>query len=43
MGWALSLKALEPRPVFVAYLGRIGQRPAYQQAMAQSEALVKKA
>jgi glutathione S-transferase len=43
IGWALSMKALEPRPVFAAYLGRIGQRPAYQRAMAQSEALAKKA
>lgn len=30
-------------PAFGAYLGRVGQRPAYQRAMAQSEALAKKA
>jgi glutathione S-transferase len=42
IGWALSMKALEPRSVFGAYLGHIGQRPAYQRAMAQSEALAKK-
>jgi len=28
------MKAIEPRPVFGAYLARIGQRPAYQRAMA---------
>jgi glutathione S-transferase len=43
IGWAFSMKALEPRPVFGAYLGRVGQRPAYQRAWAQSEALAKKA
>ena len=43
IGWALSMKALEPRPVFGAYLGRIGRRPAYQRAMAQSDALAQKA
>jgi len=37
------MKALEPRPIFGAYLQRIGQRPAYQRAWAQSEALAKKA
>jgi len=42
IGWAMSMKAVEPRPVFGAYLGRIGQRPAYQRAMAQSEALTPK-
>jgi hypothetical protein len=37
------MKAIEPRPAFGAYLGRVSQRPAYQRAMAQSEALQKKA
>jgi hypothetical protein len=39
----MSMKAIESRPVFGAYLERIGQRPAYQRAMAQSEALAKPA
>jgi glutathione S-transferase len=39
IGWALMMKAMEPRPAFGAYLGRIAQRPAYQRANAQSEAL----
>ena len=42
IGWALSMKALEPRPAFAAYLERIGQRAAYQRAMTQSEALAQK-
>jgi glutathione S-transferase len=42
IGWAVSMKAVEPRPVFGSYLGRIGQRPAYQRAMAQSGALAPK-
>ncbi len=42
IGWAMSMKAIEPRPAFGAYLGRVGQRPAYQRAMAQSEAMTKK-
>ena len=43
IGWGLSMKAVEPRPAFGAYLGRVGQRPAYQRAMAQNEALAQKA
>jgi glutathione S-transferase len=43
MGWGMALKALEPRPVFGAYLGRMLERPAYQRANAQNEALAKKA
>ena len=43
IGWGISMKAIEPRPVFGAYLARIGQRLAYQRAMAQSEALAKPA
>jgi len=42
IGWGLSMKAIEPRPAFGAYLGRVSQRPAYQRAMAQSEALTPK-
>jgi glutathione S-transferase len=43
MGWGLALKALEPRPVFGAYLARMLERPAYQRANAQNEALAKNA
>jgi glutathione S-transferase len=43
IGWGLGMKAIEPRPAFEAYLGRVSSRPAYQRAMAQSEALQKKA
>lgn len=43
VGWAIMMKAMEPRAVFTAYLARIGQRPAYQRANAQSEALAKQA
>jgi glutathione S-transferase len=39
IGWAMLMKAVEPRPAFGAYLGRIGQRPAYRRVTAQSEAL----
>jgi glutathione S-transferase len=42
IGWGLGMKAIEPRPAFGAYLGRVSLRPAYQRAMAQSEALQKK-
>jgi len=42
IGWGLSMKAIEPRPAFAAYLGRVSSRPAYQRAMAQSEALTPK-
>lgn len=41
IGWGLMMKAVEPRPAFGAYLARVSQRPAYQRAMAQSEALTK--
>jgi glutathione S-transferase len=43
MGYGnLAMKAIEPRPAFGAYLGRVSQRPAYQRSMAQSEALTPK-
>jgi glutathione S-transferase len=42
IGWGLSMKAIEPRPAFAAYLGRVSSRPAYQRSMAQSEALTPK-
>ena len=31
--WGLMVKALEPRPVFLQYVDRIGQRPALQKSM----------
>jgi glutathione S-transferase len=42
IGWGLMMKALEPRPAFGAYLGRIAERPAYKRSMAQDEELAKK-
>lgn len=42
IGWGMAMKAIEPRPAFGAYLGRVSQRPAYQRSMAQSEALTPK-
>jgi len=42
IGWGLSMKAIEPRPAYAAYLGHVSSRPAYQRAMAQSEALTPK-
>ena len=42
IGWGVAMKAIEPRPAFAAYLGRVSQRPAYQRAMAQNEPLAQK-
>jgi hypothetical protein len=33
----MMTKALEPRPVFGGYLGRISERPAYKRANEQAE------
>jgi glutathione S-transferase len=41
IGWGLAMEAFEPNATFGAYLARVGQRPAYQRANAQSEALAK--
>jgi glutathione S-transferase len=41
IGWGLMMKALEPRPAFTNYLGRLNARPAYQRVTAQNEALMK--
>jgi glutathione S-transferase len=41
IGWGLMMKALEPRPAFIEYLGRLSLRPAYQRFTAQNEALTK--
>ena len=42
IGWGVATKAIEPRPAFGAYLGRVCSRPAYQRSMAQNEALTPK-
>jgi glutathione S-transferase len=42
IGWGLMMKALEPRPAFGAYLGRLSARPAYKRFTAQNEELEKK-
>jgi len=42
IGWGVATKAIEPRPAFGAYLGRVSSRPAYQRSMAQNEALTPK-
>jgi glutathione S-transferase len=41
IGWGLMTKALEPRPAFTAYAARLRDRPAFQRATAQVEALAK--
>jgi glutathione S-transferase len=43
IGWGMMTKALEPRPSFQAYVGRITQRPAYKRFMEQAEKLMEKA
>jgi glutathione S-transferase len=42
IGWGLMMKAIEPRPAFAEYMGRLTQRPAYQRFTAQSEEMAKK-
>jgi glutathione S-transferase len=42
IGWGLMMKALEPRPVFSDYVGRLTQRPAYQRFTAMSDGLAAK-
>jgi glutathione S-transferase len=41
IGWGLMMKALEPRPAFTQYLGRLSARPAFQRVTAQNDALAK--
>jgi glutathione S-transferase len=38
--FGIMMKALEPRPVFEAYLNRLEQRPAHRRFMEQTEKLV---
>lgn len=42
IGWGLMTKAIEPDPAFGAYAKRATDRPAYQRAVAQGEALAAK-
>jgi glutathione S-transferase len=37
IGWGTMVKALEPRPVFQAYVARMVARPAHQRMVAQNE------
>jgi glutathione S-transferase len=43
LGFGIHMKALEPRPAFLGYLGRVTARPAYERTNAQGEALLAKA
>jgi glutathione S-transferase len=38
--WGLMTKSLEPRPIFTAYVARLGERPASLRVTAQTEALL---
>lgn len=38
--WGMSFKLLPPRPEFVAYVGRLEQRPALQRAIAKDNELM---
>jgi glutathione S-transferase len=40
VGWGLMAKAIEPRPVFQAYAGRVFERPAAKRMAAQTEKLL---
>jgi glutathione S-transferase len=42
IGYGLMTKSLEPRPTFVAYVARIGDRPAFRRMTAKNEELTKK-
>ena len=37
IGWGMMAKALEPRPVFQAYMGRCSERPAFKRFLEQGE------
>jgi hypothetical protein len=34
--------SIEPRPTFQAYMGRVGERPAFQRMVAQNNELAEK-
>jgi glutathione S-transferase len=40
LGFGMMTKALEPRPSFQSYVGRLSQRPAFKRFEAQSEKLL---
>jgi glutathione S-transferase len=40
IGFGMMTKSLEPRPSFVAYQGRLAERPAFQRVLAQSQKFV---
>jgi glutathione S-transferase len=42
IGWGLMMKAIEPRPAFIEYMGRLSQRGAYQRFTALSDEMAKK-
>jgi glutathione S-transferase len=42
IGWGLMQKTMEPRPAFVAYVGRMSERAAFKRLTAKSEELAKK-
>jgi glutathione S-transferase len=42
IGFGFRANSLEPRPVFVAYYARIGERPAFKRMVAQNVELVAK-
>ncbi|HEV7556476.1 MAG TPA: glutathione S-transferase family protein [Kofleriaceae bacterium] len=37
IGYGMMFKSIEPRPSFVAYQGRLAQRPAFQRVMAEAQ------
>jgi glutathione S-transferase len=43
IGFGIMMKALEPRPVFQAYVDRVTARPAHKRAGEQGEAMLAKA
>jgi len=40
INFGMMTKSLEPKPVFSAYLARIGERPAYKRAIEQAEKMM---
>ena len=41
IGWGMMTKAIEPRPAFLEYLQRTSDRPAFERAKTQDEALLR--
>jgi glutathione S-transferase len=42
IGWCLQVKSIEPRPAFLAYVGRCAERAAHQRMVAQNEAFAER-